>query len=377
MFLQNGARRGTKYLYEIECFRGLAVVLVFGFHVWGISFGDSKPSSLSPWVYVAAGNTGVTLFFVLSGFLLSLPWLRWVNNNSAERPDIKAYFLARILRILPLYVVFVMLAGFIIGDWFNALKALFFQFIGFELFPYGVVWWTLTTEIQFYILLPLAWIALKAGGVFRFFLIALFVIWATAYIFIFFTDMVTEWRQSYWSTKSLFGRLPAFLIGAVCALIYNAKTNPVATILRGAQLRNALLVLVLILLLGLVLGVVVQNGDRMNESRWHIHHTYEALIWGSILLLTLLGKPVLSIVLVNPAFALLGKLSYSIYLNHVPILFYLIFVSKQSLGEESYEASMQVFYNPLIGFVISVALALVTYYCIEAPFLRLKRRLRA
>ncbi len=72
MFLKNGVRRGTKYLYEIECFRGLAVVLVFGFHVWGISFGDSKPSSLSPWVYVAAGNTGVTLFFVLSGFLLSI-----------------------------------------------------------------------------------------------------------------------------------------------------------------------------------------------------------------------------------------------------------------------------------------------------------------
>ena len=97
---------------------------------------------------------------------------------------------------------------------------------------------------------------------------------------------------------------------------------------------------------------------------------------GLLLLLMLLGKPVLSIVLINPAFALLGKLSYSIYLNHVPILFYVIDGSKQRLGEESYEASMQVFYNPALGFVISVALALVTYYSIEVPFLRRKRQLR-
>lgn len=47
------------------------------------------------------------------------------------------------------------------------------------------------------------------------------------------------------------------------------------------------------------------------------------------------------------------------------------------MGSDSYEATMQVFYNPLIGFAMSVALASVTYYCIETPFLKLKRRLPA
>ncbi|MEL0315221.1 MAG: acyltransferase [Halieaceae bacterium] len=376
MFLESSVRRGTKYLYEIECFRGLAVVLVFGFHVWGISFGEQKPSPLSPLVYVAAGHTGVTLFFVLSGFLLSLPWLRWINEDSTAMPNIGTYYLARILRIMPLYLVFVIAAGFLVGDWHNALRALSFQFVGFELFPYGLVWWTLTTEVQFYLLLPFGWIAYKAGGFPRLVLLVLLVAWAGAYLFILFADVVAEWRQSYWFAKSLFGRLPAFLIGVSCAIIY-CKPGGMDTFFPRDVYLSSLLAVLLLLLLGFVLSVGIQTSDWVNESEWHIHHTYEAVIWGAILLLTLLAAPVFSVLVINPAFALLGKLSYSIYLNHVPILFFVIDSSKKAMGSDSYEATMQVFYNPLIGFAVSVALASVTYYCIETPFLKLKRRLPA
>ena len=376
MFLESSVRRGTKYLYEIECFRGLAVVLVFGFHVWGISFGEQKPSPLSPLVYVAAGHTGVTLFFVLSGFLLSLPWLRWINEDSAAMPNIGTYYLARILRIMPLYLVFVIAAGLLVGDWYNALRALSFQFVGFELFPYGLVWWTLTTELQFYLLLPFGWIAYKTGGFPRLVLLVILVAWAGAYLFILFTDVVAEWRQSYWFAKSLFGRLPAFLIGVSCAVIY-CKPGGMVTFLPREVYLSGLLAVLLLLLLGFVLSVGIQTSDWVNESEWHIHHTYEAVIWGAILLLTLQAAPVFSVLVINPAFALLGKLSYSIYLNHVPILFFVIDSSKKAMGSDSYEATMQVFYNPLIGFAMSVALASVTYYCIETPFLKLKRRLPA
>lgn len=376
MFLESSVRRGTKYLYEIECFRGLAVVLVFGFHVWGISFGEQKPSPLSPLVYVAAGHTGVTLFFVLSGFLLSLPWLRWINEDSTAMPNIGTYYLARILRIMPLYLVFVIAAGFLVGDWYNALRALSFQFVGFELFPYGLVWWTLTTELQFYLLLPFGWIAYKTGGFPRLVLLVLLVAWAGAYLFILFTDVVAEWRQSYWFAKSLFGRLPAFLIGVSCAVIY-CKPGGMDTFFPRDVYLSSLLAVLLLLLLGFVLSVGIQTSDWVNESEWHIHHTYEAVIWGAILLLTLLAAPAFSVLVINPAFALLGKLSYSIYLNHVPILFFVIDSSKKAMGSDSYEATMQVFYNPLIGFAMSVALASVTYYCIETPFLKLKRRLPA
>jgi len=307
---------------------------------------------------------------------LSLPWLRWINEDSAAMPNIGTYYLARILRIMPLYLVFVIAAGFLVGDWYNALRALSFQFVGFELFPYGLVWWTLTTELQFYLLLPFGWIAYKTGGFPRLVLLVLLVAWAGAYLFILFTDVVAEWRQSYWFAKSLFGRLPAFLIGVSCAVIY-CKPGGMVTFLPREVYLSGLLAVLLLLLLGFVLSVGIQTSDWVNESEWHIHHTYEAVIWGAILLLTLQAAPVFSVLVINPAFALLGKLSYSIYLNHVPILFFVIDSSKKAMGSDSYEATMQVFYNPLIGFAMSVALASVTYYCIETPFLKLKRRLPA
>ncbi len=83
---------------------------------------------------------------------------------------------------MPLYLVFVMAAGFLVGDWHNALRALSFQFVGFELFPYGLVWWTLTTELQFYLLLPFGWIAYKTGGFPRLVLLVILVAWAGAYL---------------------------------------------------------------------------------------------------------------------------------------------------------------------------------------------------
>ena len=67
------------YLPELESLRGIAILLVFWFHVEGVLFLP-RPRPLEvvlPWqAFVRAGHTGVSLFFVLSAFLLSLPFWR-------------------------------------------------------------------------------------------------------------------------------------------------------------------------------------------------------------------------------------------------------------------------------------------------------------
>src|SRR5262249_43687782 len=72
-----GLRRSSAFIPELESVRGIAVLLVFTFHVdsfarFPYSVVQSTPLSLA---FVRAGFTGVDLFFVLSGFLLSLPFL--------------------------------------------------------------------------------------------------------------------------------------------------------------------------------------------------------------------------------------------------------------------------------------------------------------
>ena len=73
--------------------------------------------------------------------------------------------------------------------------------------------------------------------------------------------------------------------------------------------------------------------------------------------------------------AITGKLSYSIYLVHVPVLFYLIYPTKTAMGSESYLSSMQLYSNPLIALILTMALSYATYRLIEVPFLNLKKRL--
>src|SRR5215475_5521828 len=104
-----GIRRGSTYFPELESLRGLAILLVFVFHADGVLLAPFRShvgaQSPLPLAFVWAGHSGVTLFFVLSAFLLSLPFLDEANGG---RPVSRPHFYERrALRILPLYVAVV------------------------------------------------------------------------------------------------------------------------------------------------------------------------------------------------------------------------------------------------------------------------------
>ena len=364
------------YLHEVECLRGLAISLVFAYHAWGISFGEGDSSTPLPLVFFAAGQTGVTLFFVLSGFLLSLPWLRWAKDKSEKGPNIRAYYGARLLRILPLYFLWVLLAAVLTGEWSNALKAFTFQFIGFDMFPYGIVWWTLTTEVQFYLVLPFVWWAWIAGGWYRFFLYLGLLFWLSVYLAVFEFGIVEQPAFSYWLTKSLFGRLPAFLIGMLCAAVffgpfYESKSG----FFQKNRLASTVGFFAIFLALSLILQRTLNESDWITESKWHLHHTYEAILWGCLLLLLLASKPLFYQILVNPLMALVGKLSYSIYLSHVAILYFMIDGVREMIGKEIYPDTLTAVYLPLVALLATLVLSMLTYRYIERPFLNLKKKL--
>lgn len=364
--------RGGRYLFELECIRGLAIALVFLFHAWGITVGRVE-GEVPFWLgYVVAGNTGVTLFFVLSGFLLSLPWLRHLRHGGRQ-PSTRNYYLARTLRVLPLYLLAVALATLASGNGPAGLRAALFQFVGFDMFPYSVVWWTLVTEVQFYLLLPLFWMAWLRPGWPRGAAIIVLVTWLVAYLWVFVYPGLAAAPGPFWLTKSLFGRLPAFLVGMVAAQVYLAWPDK----WRGGNTGWAGLVVLLAawLVLGWLLQRVIVIGESRAEWAWHLHHAWEALCWGTVILVLLRAPVPGRVLLVNRPFAVLGKLSYSIYLNHVPLLFYLIYTIRAQLGQASYLDSAWAYLVPLVALAASLLLALVTYRLVELPFLKLKHRL--
>lgn len=112
--------------------------------------------------FLLVGNIGVTLFFVLSGFLLFLPYTQALLFEK-DWPPSKIYYIRRVLRIFPAYffslciLVPLMQPSFLQPhNWGQLLPFLtftmgFYNSSGLINGPY----WRLTIEFQFYLLLPL------------------------------------------------------------------------------------------------------------------------------------------------------------------------------------------------------------------------------
>jgi peptidoglycan/LPS O-acetylase OafA/YrhL len=115
---------------------------------------------------LARFDFGVTLFFVLSGFLLSRPWFLAAALGRRE-PSSRHYLWKRALRILPLYWVVVVVA-FVVDpanknatwqDWVSHLTLT--QLYRHELLASSLTqMWSLCTEVAFYVVLPFLCLAL-------------------------------------------------------------------------------------------------------------------------------------------------------------------------------------------------------------------------
>lgn len=132
-------------------------------HLW-------KPFALSQRLFgsiIYAGATGVTLFFVLSGFLLFMPYAKVLLSEQANWPSARLFYLRRAFRIIPAYYVCLFLLIFfshpeyLRSDHWADLGLFLSFFMESGPSTYQKIngpFWTLGVEWQFYMLLPLlAW----------------------------------------------------------------------------------------------------------------------------------------------------------------------------------------------------------------------------
>jgi peptidoglycan/LPS O-acetylase OafA/YrhL len=159
-------------IYVLDGVRAIACLSVVMFHINLITTNDIplwKPQSVPALLSAIAfsGDTGVTLFFVLSGFLLFLPYAKSLLFNDGAWPSTWQFYMRRALRILPVYYLslFLMIL-FFRPAYFHVdhLRQLFLfltMFMDSSTTTYKQIngpFWTLAVEWQFYLLLP--WIAL-------------------------------------------------------------------------------------------------------------------------------------------------------------------------------------------------------------------------
>src|SRR6266487_4604145 len=147
--------------------RGFACLMVIWFHIYRI------PRDLHIWdpststyplldSFLFFGRNGVTLFFVLSGFLLFLPFAKALLFEQ-KWPSTQQFYLRRVFRILPAYYLALILIVLLFQHQYlqpQHLQELGLFFVFFmdssqtTFKQLNAPFWTLAIEWQYYILLP-------------------------------------------------------------------------------------------------------------------------------------------------------------------------------------------------------------------------------
>ncbi|HZT66425.1 MAG TPA: acyltransferase [Acidimicrobiales bacterium] len=341
---------------RVESLRALAALGVLEGHVYGgnLNYG---PAAYSSWWHrsLLGGGFGVYLFFCLSGYLLYLPFARR-SFGGAGPVDLRRYARNRAVRILPLYYVVAVTYLIVL----HAPAGVWVRFLTFtENFSHRTVsrydgpMWSLVVEIMFYLLLPL--IALVISGLSRGSLVragALLVLAAG----VFGAYRWVAFLHSAHPSPLVQYNLPAtfyfFIPGMMLALVR------VGAEARGTDWSGQLL--------GRSWVWVAASA-----ACWAlIFYRYQWDLLAGAASLLLLGACVLPLARSRLVGALgwrplaaLGIASYSLYLWHMPIVDYL---ARRHLG--GYLGHLAV------SGTICIAIAAVSYWVVEAPFLRLRRR---
>jgi peptidoglycan/LPS O-acetylase OafA/YrhL len=375
-----GVRRSRVYFPELESLRGVAIVLVFLYHADGALLGSPKVASPLT-AFVRAGHTGVALFFVLSGLLLGLPFL--AEAAGGRRQGRREYCLRRALRILPAYyavlVVAILLAAkrpFDVAEWWS-----FFIFTSalapqHALWPFSVGWWSVATEVQFYLILPLLPAIIRSR---RRLLIAL-----GLYALSYGTFLAGVWhlpgRWQYDMLSNVFGRAPLFLWGIFAAWLYQthgralrARLAAMPWIARGGADLALLSVLVG---LGFFLRWHVRTGFwEVEATPRHTWHIAEGALWASVVLLLLLAPLRTKRLLCNRLLGCIGVVSYSLFLIHIPVVVFTMMRVSARVGGGIASWDAQAYLVTAVLFVACVTMSTILYWTIERPFLMHKARL--
>jgi len=382
-------------LQGVDGLRALAVTAVVVQHVWRFS----DPNGFSPdWGFASTAvlphlRIGLTLFFVLSGFLLYRPFAAAIHDGR-RRPSFRAYLESRALRILPAYWAILLAAALVLQSALVRVSvseerytrlddperllaaALLVQNYVPEWLQTGIgTAWSLNVELAFYLLLPLLvllgaalsdrastprgrWLGLLAPTV------VLIVISVVGKALAGAVDPVGPARgfDGDWHSviaRSFLYHADLFAAGLALAIVSVAVERRPQLLPAGWRL--AALVAIPLLLLGalristlygelsalacaLLVGLVVLHESSPERPR-HITRFFDSRVMATV-----------------------GIASYSIFLWHGPVIDFLREHGLTTAGRSGFGV------NLALVVAVTGVLSLVTYRYVERPALRLKAR---
>ena len=366
------------YFPGLHGLRFLAAAMVIISHIETFKKDEHLPN-LDENIFIGvAGEYGVSLFFVLSGFLIT--FLLLTEEKETGRIDIPKFYLRRVLRIWPLYYLIVILAFFVLphfletGGAENVLKTSFWPKLGLFVFflpnlalkvlpvvPFASQAWSVGTEEQFYLVWP--WIMRKFRSILPWIMAAIpFVLIGFRKILVLACNRLEEGKCFH-----LFSILGKFLdtfniefmaIGGLAAWILFQEKKKVLSLLFH-PLSQVLL----------FLAIIVSFGTGL-FGHVKFRYLFNAFLF-AVLILNLAGNDKTLLRLENPFFRFMGRISYGLYMYHA-LCFYLIFTLLKS-----FICGLPLFllngFLYLSVFLLTTGVAWLSYEFLEKRFLRKKK----
>ena len=326
------------------------------------------------------GSYGVTLFFVLSGYLIF--YLLFTEHKITNTVNVKNFYIRRMLRIWPLYLGFgiLMILGidYLQGKLGNQIDTPVFENL-FYLFTFSInlqmlfaipnkgiieLYWSVCIEEQFYLVAP--WIVKKWANKLLYIIIGLIAIGLLTKFILY--ELETRGHYDFNNINPLYFftlcRLDNFGIGALAAYIYFKK--PVYEKCKHVIENKYLQLFVILFTLAFILNLVPEP--------WFVSTflfaTFPSVLFAFIILAASTGKFIFN--LETRLLKSLGKYSYGIYVFHAVVSQVVLVVFIKYLPHDSKWAFEVAF--PLASIVLSSIVAGLSYEIYEKRFLKLKDR---
>lgn len=373
-------------LAGLDGLRAAACLMVFAVHFGQITQLQGRWGPFDIARLLSNGNTGVALFFSLSGFLLSRPYWHALQMRM-PMPSPGSYFLRRAARIVPAY--YACLTGLIVINrlWQNdgwlsdiVLHYLFvFNLSEASIFSINPPFWTVAVEVQFYLLLPILFavvrgVSARKAAVF----IALFALTAYASSAMLLETFAVASSNATGSPQaaqaspvieySTLAHIPHFLLGVLSAWLFATLCARTDAFVAGFGPGGEVVLWTCVLLLFFIVGTPLDDWLQVPHGRYNL--PYVPLLLCLVIMLTPItvsGRRLLD----APLARAIGTISFGVYLYHLPIQH----LMARLMERASVRPSEHWFAFGGCSLALTLGVSAASYLVLERPVLEAAKRI--
>lgn len=413
------------YFANLDALRFIAASLVVIYHIEHKKTFYGLDNLLDIYFFRTIGDIAVTIFFVLSGFIIT--YLLLTENAKTNTISIPKFYMRRVLRIWPLYYLVIFIGFFILPNlsvfyipeasslwsylnWQTLLLYIFFLpnvvFAMYHNMPYMDQAWSIGVEEQFYILWPILLKTFRKSMPFFLLFIVVTILLTNKYftnIFFNFSPIENAHTIKTFLSHERFscmgiGGLGAYilfsfekfttlsnflfkkqvqlftLVVTAITLVYGVNKWILFTAICGYGLlwmlreRRKYMNLVLILCTSAVLYWVLMTDIVVSSFLKYFTHEILSVMF-CIIIINLAHANTSVVNIRNKTVLYLGKISYGIYMYHNIFVVLSIYLFTKLMPVAAYNLPVY-----LSTFTLTIVASAISYELYEKFFLKLKKK---